>query len=126
MFVLPSICFDCGVSLYTYCTCYIFPPQRFVILRHTASVIPVSWLSCACAAFDELGIDGPHPVITLRSHHGAYRRQGLSIDLKYAIDTHKSRLFRGTIVNRTCGIHKHLYIGPSLLTTLDPINYCPP
>ena len=33
---------------------------------------------------------------------------------------------RGTIVIRTCGIHKNLYIYPLLLTIFGPINYGPP
>ena len=36
------------------------------------------------------------------------------------------KLLRGTIVNRTYGIHKHLYIRPFLLTIFGPINYGPP
>ena len=35
-------------------------------------------------------------------------------------------LLRGTIVNRTYGIHKNLYIYPFLLTIFGPINYVPP
>ena len=35
-------------------------------------------------------------------------------------------LLRGTIVNRTCGIHKNLYISPFLPTIFGPINYGPP
>ena len=36
------------------------------------------------------------------------------------------RLFRGTIVNRTYGKHKNLYIKKILLTIFVPINYGPP
>ena len=35
-------------------------------------------------------------------------------------------VLRGNIVNRTCGIHKNLYIKPFLLTMFGPINYGPP
>ena len=35
-------------------------------------------------------------------------------------------LLRGTIVNRTYGIHKNPYIEPFLLTIFGPINYGPP
>ena len=35
-------------------------------------------------------------------------------------------ILRGTIVNRTYGIHKYLYISPFLLTIFGPINYVPP
>ena len=35
-------------------------------------------------------------------------------------------LLRGTIVNRTYGIHKKLYISPFLLRIFGPINYGPP
>ena len=35
-------------------------------------------------------------------------------------------LLRGTIVNRTCGSHKNLYIYPFLLTIFGPINNGPP
>ena len=37
-------------------------------------------------------------------------------------------LLRGTIVNRTDGIHKNLYIAPFLLliTMFGPVNYGPP
>ena len=35
-------------------------------------------------------------------------------------------LLRGTIVNRTYGIHKNLYIQHFLLTIVGPINYGPP
>ena len=38
----------------------------------------------------------------------------------------RDRLLRGTIVNRTCGVHKNLYIWPFLLTIFGPINYGPP
>ena len=33
---------------------------------------------------------------------------------------------RGTIVNRTYGTHKHLYINLFLLTMLGPVYYGPP
>ena len=35
-------------------------------------------------------------------------------------------LLRGTIVNRTHGTHKNLYIEPFLLTIFGPVNYDPP
>ena len=35
-------------------------------------------------------------------------------------------LLRGTLVNRTYGIHKNLYIFTSLPTIFGPINYGPP
>ena len=35
-------------------------------------------------------------------------------------------LLRWTIVDRTYGIHKNLYIQPFLLTVFGPINYGPP
>ena len=35
-------------------------------------------------------------------------------------------VLRGTIVNRTYGIHKNLYIKPFLLAIFGPINYGPP
>ena len=40
-------------------------------------------------------------------------------------ETTKS-LLRGTIVNRTYGIHKNLYVEPFLLTIFGPVNYGPP
>ena len=36
------------------------------------------------------------------------------------------RLMRGTIANRTYGMHNNLYIKPFLLTVFGPINYAPP
>ena len=39
---------------------------------------------------------------------------------------HTVELLRGTIVNRTYGIHKNLYIEAFLLTIFGPINYGPP
>ena len=36
------------------------------------------------------------------------------------------RLLRGTIVNRTYGIHKNLYISLFLLRIFGPVNYGPP
>ena len=36
------------------------------------------------------------------------------------------RILRGTIVNRTSGMHKTLHIKPFLLTIFCPINYGPP
>ena len=38
----------------------------------------------------------------------------------------ESLLLRGTLVNRTYGVHKKLYIQPFLLTIFGPINYGPP
>ena len=35
-------------------------------------------------------------------------------------------LLRGTIVNRTYGIYKNLYVWPFLLTIFGPVNYGPP
>ena len=35
-------------------------------------------------------------------------------------------LLRGTIVNRTYGVNKNLYIQPFLLTIFGPINYGAP
>ena len=35
-------------------------------------------------------------------------------------------VLRGTIVSRTYGIHKNLYMYPFLLTIFGPINYGPP
>ena len=35
-------------------------------------------------------------------------------------------VLRGTIVNRTCSIHKNLYIQLFLITIFGPINYGPP
>ena len=35
-------------------------------------------------------------------------------------------LLRGTIVNRTYGTHKNLYVSPFLLTIFGPVNYGPP
>ena len=37
-----------------------------------------------------------------------------------------TNLLRGTIVNRTYGLHKNLHICPFLLTRFGPINYAPP
>ena len=37
-----------------------------------------------------------------------------------------SSLLRGTIVNRTCGTHKNLYIHKFLPTIFGPVNYGPP
>ena len=43
-----------------------------------------------------------------------------------ALEGLDSILLRGTIVNRTYGIHKNLYITPFLLTIFGAINYGPP
>ena len=45
--------------------------------------------------------------------------------LKTGLQSRKG-LLRGTIVKKTCGIHKNLYISPFLLTIFGPINYGPP
>ena len=46
--------------------------------------------------------------------------QGFTSDYK---DT---KLLRGTLVNRTYGMHEDLYISPFLQTIFGPINYGPP
>ena len=44
----------------------------------------------------------------------------------YYTKTPQNVLLRGTIANRTYGIHKNLYIYPFLLTIFGPIDYGPP
>ena len=46
--------------------------------------------------------------------------------LRRIVCTNSTILLRGTIVDRTYGMHKNLYILPLLLTIFGPINYGPP
>ena len=42
------------------------------------------------------------------------------------IESRTHMVIRGTLVNRTYGIYKNLYIYPFLLTVFGPVNYSPP
>ena len=53
-------------------------------------------------------------------------REGWSVSYLLAPFYFVVLLLRGTIVDRTCGLHKNLYIQPFLLTVFGPINYGPP
>ena len=53
------------------------------------------------------------------------KRQGREVE-DAAVRNNEIILLRGTLVNRTYGVHKNLYIKPFLLTIFGPVNYAPP
>ena len=57
---------------------------------------------------------------------GAYRHYWEPLTAVYESAKYTAQLLRGTIINRTYGIHKNLYIHLVLLTIFGTIYYGPP